>query len=101
MLLRITAVSSKTTDSAGTWVPVSGVLDVNSLWIDPQNSSTIYASSRHGIFKSTDSGGSWNPIKNDLTGTAASAVTVDPVTSSTLYGVIGGDLFKSTDGGGT
>ncbi len=71
---------------------------VNSVAVDPVSTSTVYAGTYGGAFKSTDAGAHWS-----LTGlgeTWVDTLAVDPQTPSTLYAV-GWDVFKSTDSGGT
>src|SRR5713101_331401 len=49
----------RSTDGAGSWKPINGIGAVNTLVIDLRNSSTIYAATGHGIFKSKNGGESW------------------------------------------
>jgi len=101
----------KSTDGGASWkrtpLPTSG--GVRELNIDPQNPSTLYASSPNkALYKSTDGGVSWNEIagQNEPAAGAPSqcfgSVVIDPRNSSTLYVStcrLGGGLFKSVDGG--
>jgi photosystem II stability/assembly factor-like uncharacterized protein len=67
------------------------------LAVDPQQPSTVYATTEHGVFKSVDRGLTWSSHgpPDEL-----SSVAVDPVTPSTLYaGSFFGEVYKSTDGG--
>jgi hypothetical protein len=86
--------------------------DVRVLVTDPRNSSTLYAGSQLGLFKSTDRGNNWTAINDGLTKTnpivpypaydpayGVRALVIDPANSSTLYAVLESGLFKSTDGG--
>jgi ligand-binding sensor domain-containing protein len=72
---------------------------INTLVIDSQNPSTIYAgTSGSGIFKSTDGGAVWSP--SSLINAYISALSIDPQNPSTLYaGTNGGGVYKSTNGG--
>jgi photosystem II stability/assembly factor-like uncharacterized protein len=98
--------------------PVSRYVSVDSLVIDPQNPSTVYAVAsgfvdgsitgvtvvyaRGGLFKSSDGGGSWNPAGLVLPESLASdriILTIDPRNPSTLYAGTYYGIFKSTDGG--
>ena len=74
---------------------------INSLVIDPVNSSTIYAgTSGSGVFKSTNGGANWSAANNGLPSTSVyvHALAIDPLNSSTIYAATGG-VFKSTNGG--
>jgi photosystem II stability/assembly factor-like uncharacterized protein len=66
---------------------------------DPLNSSTIYATTSAGVFKSLDGGASWNNA--GLLGNSVSALAIDPQDSNSLYAIAAGNLFKSADGAGT
>jgi photosystem II stability/assembly factor-like uncharacterized protein len=80
----------KSTDGGETWAPARAGLDaapgaaVFGLAIDPKNSSTVYAATGAGLFKSTDSAGTWT-----ITGMRNSVqiVVIDPASPSTLYTV--------------
>ncbi|MDX6290259.1 MAG: hypothetical protein QOH42_2058 [Blastocatellia bacterium] len=96
----------KTTDGAAHWFPSATDLNgslVNALAIDPGTSSTVYAGTNVGVFKSTDAGNHWNLTGTTRTSTApgpTSAVVIDPSNSSVIYaGTQGGGVYKSTDGG--
>ena len=88
---------------AGTWKsigPYGG--EISALAIDPQTTTTLYAGSSGGMFKSLNGGDSWSPINSGLSRADINTIVVDPVTPSTLYiaGQTGG-VFKSTNGGTT
>jgi photosystem II stability/assembly factor-like uncharacterized protein len=95
----------KSTDGGGSWNVIFG-FGLRSLFIDPTNSSTIYAATLPGppfqrIVKSTDGGGTWNAINDGLPpDTFIVSLAIDPIMPSTLYAA-GGGIFKSTDGGGS
>ena len=81
---------------------------IRSLAIDPGNSSTLYAGTNAGVFKSTDGGESWSAVNTGLPESISSgnypaviSLAVDPASNSTVYAVISGyGVFKSTNGGG-
>jgi photosystem II stability/assembly factor-like uncharacterized protein len=75
--------------------------NVFALVIDPQNPSSLYASTYQGLFKSTDAGASWIAVNSPLgLVTSSLSVAIDPQNSSTIYaGFPGQRVFKSTDGG--
>lgn len=92
----------KSTDAGGSWsiTPLSAV-NVRSIKVDPQNSSTLYvATYQGGIFKSVDGGSKWIPVNDGLTSLGVLSLTIDPAHPSTLYAGSYG-LFKSTNGGGS
>jgi photosystem II stability/assembly factor-like uncharacterized protein len=65
------------------------------LAIDPKTSSTLYAATTTGIYKSSNAGTTWNP--SGLT-SSSSAVAVDPSNSSVVYASIGSTLPPSMVG---
>jgi len=68
---------------------------IQSLAIDPQNPTTLYAGTNSGIFKSTDGGTSWISINSMF---FVGSLAIDPQNSDTLYAG-GYGVFKSVDGG--
>ncbi len=74
---------------------------VNTLIIDPNNTSTMLSSTASsGIFISTDSGANWNNTSVGLTNEFIYAMAITPGDSNTIYaGTRGSGLFKSIDGG--
>ncbi|HEX5732933.1 MAG TPA: SBBP repeat-containing protein [Blastocatellia bacterium] len=102
--------------------PIIPTTAINSIAIDPNDRSTIYAvrgnvrpfsPTSGGVFKSTDRGKTWSISGNGLPASIGQAVAVDPRNSSIVY--VGGystvistfgnprsgALFKSTNGGST
>jgi photosystem II stability/assembly factor-like uncharacterized protein len=90
----------KSLDQGRHWKPVSTGLTnryVQSLAIDPQTPTTLYALTWGGLFKSTDAGDSWRETGWEYGGVA---VVVDPRSSATVYlGHDGGGVQRSDDGG--
>src|SRR5262245_9628838 len=70
---------------------------VNSIVVDPQDSSTVYAASSTGVFKSSDGGTTWR--YGGLTGWVVTGLAIDPERPATIYAWGPGDLFKSLDAG--
>jgi hypothetical protein len=65
-------------------------------------STTLYASTTGGVFKSIDGGGSWAAANNGLSETSIRNVVIDPNTSATLYAATsGGGVFRSADAAAT
>jgi photosystem II stability/assembly factor-like uncharacterized protein len=85
----------RTTDGGRSWTPaVNGLTDqygfvssvVNSIWLDPSDSSSLLAATEYdGIFRSGDRGSSWHNVY----GTA----------HATQFALTGNSLFASTDAG--
>lgn len=72
---------------------------VLTLAIDPETTSTLYAGTTWGVYKSTDGGVTWAMSSEGLTG-RISALAIDSQTPTTLYaGSLYNGVFKSTDGG--
>lgn len=93
----------RSTDGGGQWGAVNNGLPddayVETLALDPQTPTTLYAGTRSGVFKSTDSGGHWIAANSGLpTDVLVKALVIDPATPTTLYAASHG-VFKSTDGG--
>ena len=73
--------------------------------IDPITSSTIYAATDQGVYKSTNGGETWDPKNQGLGGygdLVISGISIDPSNVNTIYlGTWGYGVFKSTNGGDT
>ena len=69
---------------------------VHALAVDPTTSSTLYAGTTAGVFKSTNAGVGWR-ASGGLSDTTV--IAIDPLVVSTLYAGTSGGLFKSTDSG--
>ena len=86
---------------------------VNSIVVDPNNATTLYACTPAGqLWKSTNNGSSWDVISNSIPAAGVTTVAVDPNNSNILYALTGDadqaiyhpssrGLYKSTDGGST
>jgi photosystem II stability/assembly factor-like uncharacterized protein len=91
----------KSSDGGENWGLVRSITGVLSLAMKAENTSTIYATTDHGIFKTTNSGGSWTVADNGVTGFVR-ALVIDPDDSETLYAhTIDNGLFKTSDGAAT
>jgi len=68
---------------------------------NPLSASTLYTSTRSGIFKSTDSGAHWAPAMDGIVGSVGYGypVAIDAQAPNTLYAVdSNGHLYRTTDG---
>ena len=91
----------KTTDGGGHWKPISSVVGVGNLTVDPRNPSTIYVVGARGLLKSTDGGDSWTGAFAGLPARYINILAIDPVSPAKLYAVAGNSIFKSVDGAGS
>ena len=99
----------KSTDWGVTWTFLQSMPILADLELDPQNPSTLYASSPLPgtvvIYKSTDGGVTWNEADSGIlavSGTkgAVLQLAVDPVNEGVVYAADRtSGLYKSTDGG--
>ncbi len=76
---------------------------VSSLLLDPLTSSTIYAGTSNGVFKSSTSGVEWTQLDTGSPDPYILDMVIDPITPTNLYAVDFGTpnqgLIKSTNGG--
>jgi photosystem II stability/assembly factor-like uncharacterized protein/pimeloyl-ACP methyl ester carboxylesterase len=96
----------KTTDGGANWgkLNLSQVGTNSSLLIDPNATSTLYASGFSGqVFKSTDGGSSWTSATAIPNSSSLLAnLTFSPSSTATLYGnSFDGRIFRSSDAGAT
>ncbi len=82
--------------SSSTGLP-SGTLSF--LSIDPNNSATLYAGGRAGLFKSTNGGSSWGGASGGINGVNPNGLAIDPFDSSHLLTWTSSSAYESTDGG--
>lgn len=85
------------------YAQVGGGLEgsVVALAIDPQPSTTLYAGTGRGVYKSTDSGRQWTAINTGLSDRNVEVVAIDPHSPTILYAGTYGGVFKSIDRGGS
>src|ERR1700747_3557257 len=68
--------------------------------LDPSSSTTIYAATGRGLYKTADGGASWRPVGTGLGDHSLLAVAVDPHSPSTVFAATDtGGVFRSFDGG--
>jgi len=91
----------KTTNAASNWAPSDSGL-VASLIFDlvfqPGSSSTIYAATDSGLFRSTDNGANWSLLPGSPPFILLK-LAVDPMNPAIIYVATNGGVFKSSDGG--
>src|SRR5262249_7407447 len=91
----------KSSDAALSWRGVNTGLSVttgSSLAVDPSTSTTIYAGTPIGVFKSGDGGRRWSRIARGVVG----AVVVDPRNPKVVLAAEAANkIIRSTDGGRT
>lgn len=77
----------------------------SALAIHPTQTSTVYAATVAGVFKSTNGGRTWSAMNNGLPTGSVGLLIMDPLTPSTLYATAGGfspsGVYKTIDGGAT
>lgn len=77
---------------------LTGSLLIFALAIDGGGeTSTIYAGTASGLFRSTDRGGCWTAFNEGLQNLYVTALAVDPSAPGTVYAGTTFGLFKSTD----
>jgi photosystem II stability/assembly factor-like uncharacterized protein len=98
----------KSTNGGRTWARSNNGLTaqrVQSLAIDPQTPSTIYAGegifnfNTPTVFKTTDGGANWSPLASSKVFQDAGVLAVDPQTPANVYLSDSFSVYKSTDGG--
>ncbi len=79
----------------------SMALGVNSLAVDPTDSSRLFAGTTKGLYQSTDAGEHWEKIGGDIENAYVAVVQIDPQQPSTLYLATSNQVQKSLDSGVT
>jgi len=107
--LALLAAANAAAGQSGVWTtrgPVGG--NVYCLAQDPSRSSTLYAGTARGVYKTEDGGASWRPSGVGMPAMRVQTIAIDPTAPSTLYagtitpdGVNSVGIFKSTDGAAT
>lgn len=95
----------KSTDGGATWAASGNLSQVtNTIVIDPQTPSTLYAGTNsEGVYKSTDGGATWLNSHSSFNRNTILALAIDPSNTATIYAGLSGSpdfgVYKSTDGG--
>lgn len=91
----------KSSDGAATWSQVyEGYWwELSDLLVDPENTSILYASTYHSLYKSVDAGNSWTKLPLEMeSGNYARKLMFAPNDPNVLY-VAGRKVYRSTDRG--
>jgi photosystem II stability/assembly factor-like uncharacterized protein len=95
----------RSNDSGETWFPLPtsrtpGLIDVESLAIDPRNSDVIYAGTWYLPFKSVDGGQSWKSIKNGIIDDSdIFAINIDPRNADHVIASACSGIYETLNGG--
>src|SRR5439155_8153758 len=95
----------RSNDSGETWSALptsrtSGLVDVESLAIDPRNSEVIYAGTWYLPYKSTDGGLSWRSIKNGIIDDSdIFAINIDPRKAKRIIASACSGIYETRDAG--
>ncbi len=93
-------------DSGNSWKKISdetatpGLINVESLAIDPRNSDVIYAGTWYRPYKTTDGGKTWRLIsKGMIDDSDVFAITIDPRNADHIVSSACSGIYDSKDGG--
>lgn len=95
----------RSSDSGETWTALPtrstpGLIDVESLAIDPRNSDVIYAGTWYLPYKSTDGGQSWRIIKTGIIDDSdIFAINIDPRNANHIIASACSGIYESRDAG--
>ena len=90
----------KSTDGGSTWAatglnPSNSPSSMNDIYIDPNDSNTLWVATNNGVYKSTNAGTSWTQT---LSGNIKD-IKLKPGDTSVIYAVTNDLFYKSIDGG--
>ena len=77
-------------------------LTVYALAVDPVTTTTLFAGTGAGVYRSTNGGADWDLVSNPLTFTSndVRCLAIDPVNPDVVYaGTYGGGVYKTINGG--
>ena len=83
------------------WLSNGWVGRIDSLALDPNDPSTIFAASPGGGVWRSLSGGAWTPLTDRMPTMKMGAMVMDPIDPDILYVGSASGLFKTIDGGNT
>jgi hypothetical protein len=91
-------------DGGQTWATLNGLDGAffNTIVIDPQSQSTVYAGTSSGLFASTDGGQSFSTLTiAGLQFPNVTSVAINPTTPADVYAVANGSVYATTNSGST
>jgi len=75
---------------------------IHDVSIDPENTTTVYAATDDGVFRTENAGRSWEHVSAQLAIQEVHPVTVDSLNHNTIYaGTWGDGVYRSKDKGNT
>jgi photosystem II stability/assembly factor-like uncharacterized protein len=74
-------------------------MGVNALVMDPLKTTTLYAGTTRGAFKTTDGAMSWTKIQEGMGERFVASLLIHPTTNRTLFAGTQNGVYQSTDGG--
>ena len=75
-------------------------MNVNALLIDPQTTTTIYAATTSGVYKTTDGGNTWANMTASVGANGlARKLVIDPTNSAILYAATNRGMLRTADRG--
>ncbi|MBI3811061.1 MAG: hypothetical protein HY283_02480 [Nitrospirae bacterium] len=74
-------------------------LGVNSLAMDPSKTTTLYAGTTRGVFKTTDGAVSWTKLQEGIGERFVATVLIHPTVNMTLFAGTQNGVYKTNDGG--
>jgi photosystem II stability/assembly factor-like uncharacterized protein len=85
----------KSTDAALTWTNI-GLSDIplTDVFVDPNRTNIIFASSLNGLIRSNDSGQSWEPVGYPLLNDRFLTITQGYGNDSVFFGMSGGNIYR-------
>ncbi|MFC5047559.1 T9SS type A sorting domain-containing protein [Aquimarina sp. TRL1] len=92
----------KSTDGGASWNKTgltftSSRASSNDIYIDPNNSNTLWVATDTGVYKTTNAGTNWTKTLNGN----IKDIKLKPGNSKVIYAVTSSNFYKSTDGGNT
>ncbi|WP_397364330.1 T9SS type A sorting domain-containing protein [Olleya sp. R77988] len=95
----------KSIDGGLTWNttglnPANSPDSMNDIYMDPNDSNTLWVATNNGIYKTTDAGNNWSNT-NGTQGQNIRDIKIKPGDSNTIYAVSSNRFWKSIDAGNT
>jgi len=74
-------------------------MGVNALVMDPVKTTTLYAGTTRGAFKSTDGATSWTKMQEGMGEIFVASLLIHPTSQNTIFAGTQAGVFRSADGG--